>query len=376
MRLDQKAAKNIAIHAAIWMIYILYEYSITSIVNNNVWRNFWPILSLYISNISVFYLTSLVILPRCVPSKQYFYLVGSLLLLVLTSAIPRYGVYIFLMPYLEVESPVSSIRDKAFWGELLYRGVYFISFGSGYWFARNAILGERKRRILVKQRRKQEQLRRTERDLLETELAFLKFQFNPHFLYNTLNYFYAETSDVSEKVADGILKLSDILRYSLRESLDNKVALTDEIHFLENFIDIHQLRFNNCLHIHFQVEGKVEQQRILPLVLISFVENALKHGNLTDPAAPLVIQLTVCDANIQFYVKNKKSKQHREMVSTGLGLANVQRRLAIAYPAQHQLSIEEDETFYTCQLLIYYNHERLAAEEAAHEHSQFISFQR
>jgi LytS/YehU family sensor histidine kinase len=280
------------------------------------------------------------------------------------------------MPYLEVESPVSSIRDKAFWGELLYRGVYFISFGSGYWFARNAILGERKRRILVKQRRKQEQLRRTERDLLETELAFLKFQFNPHFLYNTLNYFYAETSDVSEKVADGILKLSDILRYSLRESLDNKVALTDEIHFLENFIDIHQLRFNNCLHIHFQVEGKVEQQRILPLVLISFVENALKHGNLTDPAAPLVIQLTVCDANIQFYVKNKKSKQHREMVSTGLGLANVQRRLAIAYPAQHQLSIEEDETFYTCQLLIYYNHERLAAEEAAHEHSQFISFQR
>jgi LytS/YehU family sensor histidine kinase len=236
----------------------------------------------------------------------------------------------------------------------LNRGIYFICLGFGYGFALIAFQSERKRRIIEEQRQKREQhLRKAEKSLLETELAFLKFQFNPHFLYNTLNYFYAETSDVSEKVADGILKLSEIMRYSLRESPDNKVALIEEIHFLENFIDIHQLRFSNRLHIHFQVEGKVEQQRILPLVLISFVENAFKHGSLSDPAAPLVIQLSVCDAHIQFYVRNKKSKQPRKMMSTGLGLANVQRRLALAYPAQHQLSIEEEENFYTCQLRIH-----------------------
>jgi sensor histidine kinase YesM len=227
-----------------------------------------------------------------------------------------------------------------------YHFLQYYAYGLGYWFAQNAIQKEREKRLMEAAKNQ------AEKEALQAELSFLKSQFNPHFLYNTLSYFYSKTYALSEGVAEGIMKLSDIMRYSLREETDSRVFLTEEIHYLQNFIDIHQLRFNQKLHVVFTVEGEVEKKRILPLVLISFVENAFKHGNLTDAQSPLIIQLSAQNGSIHFFLKNKKSTRP-DIDSTGIGLGNVKRRLDLAYSQQYKLKIDEDEKQYSCQLEIH-----------------------
>ena len=216
----------------------------------------------------------------------------------------------------------------------------------------SSLIEEQQRKMEEEKRLMEEQKMLAEKEALRAELAFLKSQFNPHFLYNTLSYFYFETRKSSKKVAEGIIKLSDIMRYSLKESPDSRVPLIEEIHYLRNYIDIHQMRFDQNLSVQFKVEGAIEEKRILPLVLISFVENAFKHGDLFNTAIPLLIHLSVNQEGIKFFIQNKKGAD-RDSSSTGIGLANVKRRLDIAYQERHALTIIEDEQRYTCQLQIY-----------------------
>ncbi len=229
-------------------------------------------------------------------------------------------------------------------------GLYYL-LGLGYWFAKDRILKEKALRLAEQQNNLavQEALR-SELALKVSELAFLKVQFNPHFLYNTLNYLYSKAIPLSEELADGIMKLSDIMRYALKESPDSRVTLSEEIYHLHQLIDLHQARFNHKLHVSMQVEGDLEQKRILPLVLISFVENAFKHGNLTNEADPLLIHLSTIDRQIVFTIQNKKNRNNKP--STHIGNQNVQRRLKLSYADNHQLQIKEDEHYYRCELII------------------------
>jgi len=211
---------------------------------------------------------------------------------------------------------------------------------------------EREKRILEEEKRlAKEQEFLIEKEALRTELAFLKVQFNPHFLYNTLNYLYAKAIPVSEELADGILNLSDIMRYALKESTDSRVPLQEEIDHLRQLIDLHQARFSHTLHVAMQVEGDPAPARILPLVLLSFVENAFKHGNLTQEADPLLIHLSIANEQITFYIQNRKSRS-QSTTSTYIGNQNVQRRLELAYADKHRLHIREDEHYYRCELII------------------------
>lgn len=214
------------------------------------------------------------------------------------------------------------------------------------------MMEEQQRKMKEEKRLAEEQKLLAEKEALRAELSLLKSQFDPHFIYNTLSYFYSETFKSSKQVAEGIVKLSDIMRYSLKEGSDNRVLLVEEIHYLKNYIDIHQLRFNHRLSIKFEVEGAIEKKRILPLVLISFVENAFKHGDLINATMPLLIHLSASERGIDFFIQNKK-RAARELSSTGIGLTNVRRRLDLAYQEQYELTIVEDEQKYTCQLHIY-----------------------
>lgn len=216
------------------------------------------------------------------------------------------------------------------------------------------LLEQQQREVEKEKRVVEEQKMLAEKEALRAELAFLKSQFDPHFLYNTLNYFYAETRKSSSKVAEGIMKLSDIMRYSLNESQDSRAPLSEEVHYLKNYIDIHQLRFSQKLSIQFRVDGAVEEKYILPLVLISFVENAFKHGDLFSASVPLKILLSVSQGEISFFVQNKK-RADKNLSSTGVGLENIRRRLSLAYPNQHDLKITEDDEIYTSKLHIYQN---------------------
>ncbi|MBK8494499.1 MAG: histidine kinase [Chitinophagaceae bacterium] len=212
----------------------------------------------------------------------------------------------------------------------------------------NNLRDEKKERKILEAQKMQ-----LEVDKSQANFKFLKSQINPHFLHNTLNFLYAKSLPYSAELSEGILTLSDIMRYALNESTgaDDKAPLKDEIEHVRNVIKINQLRFSNNLHVNFEVNGVLNGAQIIPFVLITIVENAFKHGDLQRPEHPIEIKLEVDHDRLYFYCRNKKKSGPKE-ISTGLGLDNIRNRLDFAYGSNYKLQIKDEADFYTTELTI------------------------
>ncbi len=182
---------------------------------------------------------------------------------------------------------------------------------------------------------------------------FLKAQINPHFLHNTLNFLYAKSLPYSEELSEGILTLSDIMRYALSEgnAKDGKAFLKDEIEHVRNVIKINQLRFSNKLNVQFDVEGVVNGRTIIPFVLITLVENSFKHGDLKNTEYPIEIKVKVAGNRFYFFCRNRKKGGPKEL-STGIGLDNIRKRLELAYGKDFEFNVKDEAEFYTTELII------------------------
>lgn len=188
---------------------------------------------------------------------------------------------------------------------------------------------------------------------MDAELSAIKYQINPHFLFNSLSFIYSKTVPLSEEVSNAVLLLSDIMRYALgkEEDAEGKVALFKEVTHMKNVIGINQMRFNNKLSIQYSEQIDNPNARITPLILITLVENAFKHGDLLDPANPLVVRTESDQQKIRFYISNKKKTGPKEL-STGIGLNNVKQRLQLMYAGKHSFTVNQNEHFYTSELII------------------------
>jgi LytS/YehU family sensor histidine kinase len=207
---------------------------------------------------------------------------------------------------------------------------------------------KKQRKILLAQKMK------LEVEKSQANFNFLKAQINPHFLHNTLNFLYAKSLPYSSELSEGILTLSEIMRYALSEgnTKDGKTLLKDEIEHVRNVIKINQLRFSNNLNVQFEVNGVINGATIIPFVLITIVENAFKHGDLKSPEHPIEIRLNVDTNQICFYCRNKKKTGPKEL-STGLGLDNIKKRLDLAYGRNYTLNVKDEHEFYTTELIIH-----------------------
>lgn len=210
----------------------------------------------------------------------------------------------------------------------------------------------------LRDEKKQRKILEAQKMQLEVEKSqanfnFLKAQINPHFLHNTLNFLYAKSLPYSPELSEGILTLSDIMRYALSEgnTRDGRTLLKDEIEHVRNVIKINQLRFNNNLNVQFQVDGMLNGATIIPFVLITLVENAFKHGDLKSNETPILIKTSVDDHQLYFYCRNRKKSGPKEL-STGIGLDNIKKRLELAYGKNYSLNIKDETDFYTTELII------------------------
>lgn len=202
--------------------------------------------------------------------------------------------------------------------------------------------------------KREKELKLIEKEKLDTENAFLRAQINPHFLNNALHFFFAKSLPLSQELADGIMTLSEIMRYSLEIDKDDHMTLIDEeIGHINNVIKINQLRFNHKLQIDFKIEGSTQSVRIIPLILITVVENILKHGNCTDKNYPVKIFLNINkdDGYVYLNTYNLKKKGPKEL-SIGIGLDNIKRRLIHHYNKNFILNITESESDYLLDLSI------------------------
>jgi hypothetical protein len=212
----------------------------------------------------------------------------------------------------------------------------------------------RKQLAFIAETRQREQLQQKvmEKEVVDARLQSLKYQINPHFLFNSLNFLYSQSLPLSEELARATMLLSKMMRYGLQENNEEaRVSLSWEVEHLQNFIDFNQLRFSNQLQIEFLTEGQVAIRRIMPLLLITFVENAFKYGELHQDENPLQIHLKVDSQQLTFFVRNKKRKGPKED-STGIGLENIKRRLSLGYPDRHTLIITDEKDYYTTELTI------------------------
>ena len=183
------------------------------------------------------------------------------------------------------------------------------------------------------------------------ELSFLRQQVNPHFLFNTLNNIYSLVYHSSEKALPAILKLSELMRYMTKESSADKIELSKEIAYIKSFVELESLRVVGTASVELTIEGETDGVMIEPLLLIPFIENGFKHGVVSNAAHPFVITITVKRGELLLYTKNKIN-QHQKDTSSGIGLENVRKRLALLYPDKHTLHVKQDGEYYICNLTI------------------------
>jgi two-component system LytT family sensor kinase len=202
--------------------------------------------------------------------------------------------------------------------------------------------------------RKQELLIKSQNEQLKTELALLKSQVNPHFLFNTLNNLYGLISqNQNPKAAELTLKLSDLMRYLLESSKKEKVNLQKEIKFLEDYLALEKIRLSTQADIRFEVYGLEKDTFIAPLLFIPLVENAFKHGLQTllkDSFAHFSLALQ--GNELYFEAHNSAGKTLESQAKSGVGLDNLRKRLALIYPEKHFLEINKKENSFKVTLQI------------------------
>jgi len=191
-----------------------------------------------------------------------------------------------------------------------------------------------------------------ENEKLTAELNFLKAQINPHFLFNTLNNLYYLAYTKSDNTTEVIAKLSQMMRYMIYDSNHSKVPLNKEIEYMQNYISLERLRLNNQIPIIFELKGNTENVSIAPLIFITFLENAFKHGvSNNNPNAWVNISIELKGDQCIYQVENSKLEDKAEAhEKSGIGLQNVQRRLELSYPGKHHLTMEEKSDRYLVKL--------------------------
>ena len=183
----------------------------------------------------------------------------------------------------------------------------------------------------------------------KTELLHLKSQVNPHFFFNTLNNLYGLIKSDPEKAGELVLKLSAIMRYSIYKAQNEYVTLEEEVEYLNNYIELHKMRYHKHIDVDFQVDIK-EGYRVMPLLFIILLENAFKHGveNLREKAFVHLV-LTTADNEIHFEIKNNFDDSMAPE-GPGIGLKNLKRRLELAYENKYQLKLAQHNGEYLAEL--------------------------
>ncbi|MCB0629916.1 MAG: histidine kinase [Saprospiraceae bacterium] len=198
----------------------------------------------------------------------------------------------------------------------------------------------------------QSRLRDVEQQRLESELAHLKAQIHPHFLFNTLNSIYALAIRKNDKTADAVVQLSEFLRYVIRDAQHHEVPLEKELAYIRNYIDLQESRLRDSVAISLQVQGEANEHQIVPLILFSFIENAFKHGVNPEEESVIDIRIDITETQVRLLVYNKKVHVDDPNSEAGIGMKNARKRLKLLYPEQHTLSISDTATDYTVELTI------------------------
>lgn len=331
--------RNIVLHASFWCVYFSFFYYQISFPRKGIEPDFIDVLINSIYQVGgmmlVSYLNYFFFLPRFLKNKN----LGRYLL----EYLPIFSVIIFgFIKGKQYIMDGGTHTEHFFYTSRYYTSVFLSSlflviFVGMLKFAEDWFELEAKKREI-------------EHEKLTAELRFLKAQINPHFLFNTLNNLYYLAFTQSPNTTEVIAMLSQMMRYMIYDSNHAKVPLSKEIEYMDNYIQLEKLRLNNNIPIEFEVKGNIEGKMIVPLVMITFLENAFKHGVSTNSSEAFIkVKIDLDEKRCLYTVENTKlpEKSHEK---SGIGLQNVKRRLDLSYPDNYVLNIKETPDRYAVEL--------------------------
>lgn len=325
--------KKIFLHGIIWVALVAFLMVISYRGDGITYAAVINFGYFGIVNIAIFYINYLLILPSFLKTRRYWACAVSIIALIVVFGFIKLGMAMYFRDVIWMkESKMSpNIYLQKYYLSTLFVSGFFVFISTTVKFMGDWFINEKERRILANEK-------------LSAELAFLRSQINPHFLFNCLNNIYSLAYQKSDQTAEAVMKLSEIMRYMLYESNDSRVELSKEIRYLENFIELQKLRFKGNAYVELGVSGVEPHQQIVPLILIPFVENAFKHGVSTDPDNPIRIRIAIQENELKLAITNKMSSQNKDETG-GIGLINVQRRLDLLYPGKYQLNISDNGVY-------------------------------
>jgi two-component system, LytTR family, sensor kinase len=342
----QKVVLNVMYHSAFWLLYCLF---MASLIGANGLQPFWFVFTHYVSGIPAFALFAYTMLTFFVPAlltKNRNYLAVSLIVAGLTMA----SVVLYLLL-----------------NQFVFYGVFWPhALAPAKWFTINLFIQSLlpiwiPSMFLVAQKFISEWLKETkaktelEKENLETELKMLKNQLNPHFLFNTLNNLYTLALMKSDKTPEMISRLSDLFQFILYECNAPYITLKKEMNLINNYVKLQQLRYGDRLDYSIQSDVGVDNFRIAPMILFTFVENCFKHGSGADPGIPWIkLAFGLKGDKLLFIAENSKpgSVQANASAKAGIGLSNMQKRLDLLYSDHYKLDIHNNNKVYKAELLL------------------------
>ena len=187
---------------------------------------------------------------------------------------------------------------------------------------------------------------------LQADLTQLRYQLQPHFFFNALNNIYSLIEFDPQKAQQSVHSLSKLMRHFMQNSDQKQISLAEEVDFLQQYISLMQLRLTDKTTVQVDFPKQVPQLTIAPLLFISLVENAFKHGVSATTTTTLSFSLKVEGNTVIFRSENTKIPTQESLYSSGIGIDNLKKRLTLLYPERHQYTIEEKEGKYIAQLTI------------------------
>jgi two-component system, LytTR family, sensor kinase len=337
--ITMKKRYQIALHVLAWLAFgawVLYFINMNGVLTPH---RIFDVLVGFIFWLLIFYFNWAVLIPSYLARNRIMlYILNVLGLLIV------YGLLISPLDYYvfrEFNTNMKAVYTTERMLQYGLGGLILIFISSAVKVTGNYIRNERRNKELENQK-------------LVAELAYLKAQVNPHFLFNTLNNIYSLAYKQSPETPDAIMKLSLLMRYMLYESNDTLVSLQKEVDHIENFIDLQKLRLREQASIKFYVEGDTDGKQIAPMLLMTLVENAFKHGLVSKNEIGIIFNLTITNDYLEFSTINNIST-HKKREFGGIGLQNLRQRLHLLYPNCHTLSFNSKESVFYATIRIFFN---------------------
>ncbi|HCX23869.1 MAG: hypothetical protein CMB80_30235 [Flammeovirgaceae bacterium] len=315
-------------HLVFWVLSIAFITSYFAISSEYSSTDLIYSLCFHLCLIPMVYIQLRLVIPNLFQKERYLFFFISSIMVVLFGWIIHFITFEYLVPNLLKSFYIVSFTENTILFGILtiYLILATLLHFSKSWFRVNAL----------------------EKDKINMELNALKNQLNPHFLFNGLNGIYSLSLKNDPKASEAILKLSDLLRYSLYEVSIESVSLEKELQMIRNYIDLQLIRFKPNRDVQFNVQG-TDSPFIIPMILLPLVENAFKHGNLTKDKSFIHISCRYSENHIEFNCQNSFIRKEKE---SGIGLKSISKLIQLYYADKASLEIIQNDHKFETKLLI------------------------